>query len=131
MKPTVIAKPDRREEIESALKTAVSENWQIAVVILNNVSSQTYECVKQWGNQRLGLATQCVSFQALEANRNNLRMCKDFLVIDKLRLDRMSFRCTKSQSEDQCKNRRNQWSCEFESSTQSFVERRFIYVFWC
>ena len=62
------------------MKTAVDQDWQIAIVILNNVPSQVYECVKQWGNQRLGLATQCVSFQALEANRSNLRMCKDCLI---------------------------------------------------
>ena len=58
------------------MKTAASQGWQIAIVILNNVQSEVYESVKQWGNQRLGVVTQCVSFQALEGNRSNLRMCK-------------------------------------------------------
>jgi len=72
-----MAKPDRREEIESAIKTAVSQGWQLAIVVLNDVPSQVYEYVKKLGNQRLGLVTQCVSFQALERNFEKLRTCKN------------------------------------------------------
>jgi hypothetical protein len=71
-----MAKPDRREEIEAAMKTANEQGWQLAVVVLNDVPPQVYECVKQLGNQRLGVVTQCVSFQALERNSGKLRMCK-------------------------------------------------------
>ena len=71
-----MAKPDRREEVETALKTASQQGWQLAVVVLNDVAPQIYECVKQLGNQQLGVVTQCVSFQALERNSGKLRMCK-------------------------------------------------------
>ncbi len=75
-----MAKPDRRDEIESAMKEAVRQGWQLAVVVLNEVQPDVYECVKQWGNQRLGLVTQCVSYQALERNSGSkLRMCKNFI----------------------------------------------------
>jgi len=72
-----VAKPDGREEIELAIKEAVRQGWQLAVVVLNDVPPKVYDWVKQWGNQRLGLVTQCVSFQALERNSGKLRMCKN------------------------------------------------------
>ena len=72
-----MAKPDRRQDIEDAMKTASNQGWQLAVVVLNDVPPQVYEYVKQLGNQRLGVVTQCVSFQALERNSGKLRMCKN------------------------------------------------------
>jgi hypothetical protein len=82
-KPVTIAKPNRSEEIEAAMKTASSQGWQLAIVVLNDVQPDVYEYVKQLGNQRLGVVTQCVSFQALERNSGKLRMCKilNFLFI--------------------------------------------------
>ncbi len=85
-----IAKPNRREDIESAIKTAVNQGWQLAIVVLNDVLPELYECVKQWGNQRLGLVTQCVSFQALDKNSGKLRLCKDFIFLQPL-LNDISF----------------------------------------
>ncbi|UJR07552.1 hypothetical protein I4U23_011840 [Adineta vaga] len=73
-KPSTIAKPPRREEIENAMRKAANEGWQLAIVVLNDVPTEVYECVKQLGNQQLGLPTQCVSFQAVERNINKLRM---------------------------------------------------------
>ncbi|CAF1114885.1 unnamed protein product [Adineta ricciae] len=73
-KPTTMAKPPRQDEIENAMKTAVNQGWQLAIVVLNDVPTEVYECVKQLGNQQLGLPTQCVSFQALERNSGKLRM---------------------------------------------------------
>ena len=70
-----MAKPPRQDEIENALKIAVNQGWQLAIVVLNDVPAEVYECVKQLGNQQLGLPTQCVSFQALERNSGKLRMC--------------------------------------------------------
>ena len=52
------------------------ENWQLTVVILNNTPEQVYDFVKQCGNQRYGIVTQCVSYQALERNISKLDMCK-------------------------------------------------------
>lgn len=63
------------------MSAAATQGWQIAMVVLNDVQPKTYDCVKQWGNQRLGLATQCVSFQALQRNSRKLRLCKKFLFI--------------------------------------------------
>lgn len=83
-KPVTIPKPDRREEIESTLKTATNQGWQIAFVVLNDVLPQVYDCVKQWGNQRLGLVTQCISFQALQKNSGKLRLCKNFIFIQNI-----------------------------------------------
>lgn len=58
------------------MKDASQNGWQLTVVILNETSDDVYADVKRWGNQKLGLITQCVSFQALQRNANNLRMCK-------------------------------------------------------
>jgi len=77
----IIAKPDQREEIESAMKTATNQGWQLAIVVLNDVPPETYASIKQWGNQRLGLVTQCVSFQALERNFDKLRLCKNLIFL--------------------------------------------------
>jgi hypothetical protein len=71
-----MSKPPRREDIETAMKTAHSQGWQLAIVVLNDVQPEVYECIKQWGNQKLGLITQCVSFQVIEKNAGKLRMCK-------------------------------------------------------
>jgi hypothetical protein len=94
-----VAKPDRREEIELAIKEAVRQGWQLAVVVLNDVQPKVYDCVKQWGNQRLGLVTQCVSFQALERNSGKLRMCKNSKIHKSL-LNETFSRCTKFKSKD-------------------------------
>ena len=57
------------------MKEGASLRWQIALVILNDVPTEAYDLVKQWGNQKLGLTTQCISFQALERNAGKHRMC--------------------------------------------------------
>ncbi|CAF0968816.1 unnamed protein product [Rotaria sordida] len=72
--PTVFAKPSRNEDIEVAMKQTSNENWQIAIVILNNVLPEVYESIKQWSNQKLGVPTQCVSFQSLQRNVGKYRM---------------------------------------------------------
>lgn len=75
-KPITIAKPGIKEEIEKTLNNSSKDSWQLAVVVLNNTSDDVYDYVKQCGNQRFGLVTQCVSFQALERNIGKLDMCK-------------------------------------------------------
>ncbi|CAF3771180.1 unnamed protein product [Rotaria sp. Silwood1] len=72
--PKTMAKPPQSEDIETAMKIACNENWQIAIVVLNNVLPEVYESVKQWGNQTLGVTTQCVSFQSLQRNAGKYRM---------------------------------------------------------
>ena len=47
------------------------------MVILNNTPDEVYDFVKQCGNQRFGLVTQCISYPALERNIDKLDMCKD------------------------------------------------------
>ena len=46
------------------------------MVVLNNTTDDVYDYVKQCGNQRFGLVTQCVSFQTLQRNIGKLDMCK-------------------------------------------------------
>lgn len=46
------------------------------MVVLNNTSDNVYDYIKQCGNQRYGLVTQCVSYQSLERNIGKLDMCK-------------------------------------------------------
>lgn len=75
-KPITVAKPATKEDIEKTLNNASKDNCQLAVVVLNNTTDNVYDYVKQCGNQRFGLATQCVSFQALERNIGKLDMCK-------------------------------------------------------
>ena len=67
-KPITIAKPANKEDIQKTLVGASKENWQLAVVVLNNTLDNVYDYVKQCGNQRYGLVTQCVSYQTLERN---------------------------------------------------------------
>jgi hypothetical protein len=81
------------------MRTATNQGWQLAVVVLNNVPSEVYECVKQWGNQRLGLVTQCVSFQALERSSGKLRMCKNFIFLISL-FNEIIFRYSKFKSKN-------------------------------
>lgn len=75
-KPITVAKPGIKNEIEATVNKASKEGWQLAVVVLNNTMDDVYDYVKQCGNQRFGLVTQCVSFQALERNIQKLDMCK-------------------------------------------------------
>ena len=70
-----MAKPPNKNDIQSVLAGASKDSWQLAVVILNNTPDEVYEFVKQCGNQRFGLVTQCVSYQALERNIGKLDMC--------------------------------------------------------
>jgi hypothetical protein len=49
----------------------------LAIVILNsNNSDEVYNLVKNYGNRRIGLMTQCVNYQALQRNISKLHMCK-------------------------------------------------------
>lgn len=73
-KPITMAKPPNKTDIQSALAAASKDNWQLAVIILNNTPDEVYDFVKQCGNQRFGLVTQCVSYQALERNIGKLEM---------------------------------------------------------
>jgi hypothetical protein len=66
-----------KDDIEKTLNNASKETWQLAIIVLNNTSENVYDYVKQCGNQRYGLVTQCVSFQTLERNISKLDMCKN------------------------------------------------------
>ncbi|CAF2767340.1 unnamed protein product [Rotaria sp. Silwood2] len=68
-----IAKPSRKNDVDEAFKTIHSEDWQLAIVILNT-TDPVYNYVKKLGNQKLGLITQCTSFQAIERNSEKLHM---------------------------------------------------------
>lgn len=65
-----------KEDIKNTLAEASQKHWQLAIVILNSNSDQVHDYVKQLGNQKLGLRTQCVDMQALRSNINKLHMCK-------------------------------------------------------
>ncbi len=71
-----IAKPDLIKDIDDAMSQASGQGWQLAIIVLNNTRPEVYEYVKQCGNQRLGLITQCANFQSLEQNSGNLCLCK-------------------------------------------------------
>lgn len=68
--------PDRPERIEQVLREASESKCQLAIVVLNTGNPEVYDSVKQLGNQRLGLRTQCVDMQALRNNIGKLHMCK-------------------------------------------------------
>ncbi|CAM4809194.1 unnamed protein product [Rotaria magnacalcarata] len=78
-KLTPIIKTARKEDIESTLTDVSRKHWQLAIVILNSNSDQLHDYVKQLGNQKLGLRTQCVDMQALKNNINKLYMYVDNL----------------------------------------------------
>ncbi|CAF3351794.1 unnamed protein product [Rotaria sp. Silwood1] len=73
-KPITIAKPANKDDIETTLNNASKDKWQLAIIVLNNTLDYVYDYVKQCGNQRYGLVTQCVSFQTLERNLSKLDM---------------------------------------------------------
>jgi hypothetical protein len=75
-KPITIAKPGTKDDIEKTLINASKDTWQLAIVVLNNTTDNVYDYIKQCGNQRYGLVTQCVSYQSLERNMSKLDMCK-------------------------------------------------------
>ncbi|CAF3760682.1 unnamed protein product [Rotaria socialis] len=78
-KLTPIIKTATKEDIENTLTDASQKHWQLAIVILNSNSDQVHDYVKQLGNQKLGLRTQCVDMQALRSNINKLHMYVDNL----------------------------------------------------
>ncbi|CAF1269422.1 unnamed protein product, partial [Didymodactylos carnosus] len=73
-KPYVASKPATRTEIEKQLLQASEQKWQLTLIILNNTKEHVYEYIKRLGNQRLGVVTQCASFQAIQRNSGKLRM---------------------------------------------------------
>ena len=70
-----MAKPPIKNDIQTTLAGGSKDGWQLAVIILNNTPDEVYDFVKQCGNQRFGLVTQCVSYAALERNIGKLDMC--------------------------------------------------------
>ncbi|CAF3736218.1 unnamed protein product [Rotaria sp. Silwood1] len=72
--PKTIAKPDQRKDIDETFKNIKTDGWQLAIVILNSTEPALRDHVKQLGNQKLGLVTQCASFQAIEINSEKLHM---------------------------------------------------------
>ncbi|CAF4612546.1 unnamed protein product, partial [Rotaria sp. Silwood2] len=72
--PITMAKPSQKHEIDNAFGNIKSQGWQLAIVILNETVAQVYNYVKQLGNQKLGLITQCTSFQAVQKNSQKLHM---------------------------------------------------------
>lgn len=72
------AQPPNERDIETTLRDAKNQSCQIVFVVLNDVQPDVYNFVKLCGNQKIGLVTQCVSFQSLQKNSGKLRMCKDF-----------------------------------------------------
>ncbi|UJR13192.1 hypothetical protein I4U23_000214 [Adineta vaga] len=70
---------DNKKDVERALLDASKKRWQIAIVILNTNIDQVYGYVKQLGNQKLGLRTQCIDMNALRKNISGLHMYVDNL----------------------------------------------------
>jgi hypothetical protein len=70
-------KPARKDDVTNTLSEASGNRWQLAIIVLNNTPDYVYDYIKELGNQRLGLMTQCISLAALENNIDNkLKMCK-------------------------------------------------------
>ncbi|CAF4025256.1 unnamed protein product [Rotaria sp. Silwood2] len=73
--PSLIIKSSRENDIHRTLLDASKEKWQLAIVILNSYTTDTlYSIVKSHANQKIGLMTQCVNYQALKHNINKLEM---------------------------------------------------------
>ncbi|CAF2311849.1 unnamed protein product [Rotaria sp. Silwood2] len=73
-----MAKPSRKDDIDETFRNVKSQGWQLAIVILNDAAPAVYNYVKQLGNQKLGLVTQCASFQAIQRNSEKIHMCMRF-----------------------------------------------------
>ncbi|CAF3601442.1 unnamed protein product [Rotaria sp. Silwood1] len=72
--PLTIAKPSRKDDIDQTFTQVKSQDWQLAIVILNDTVPEVYNYVKKLGNQKIGLITQCASFQAIQRNSEKLHM---------------------------------------------------------
>ncbi|CAF3642720.1 unnamed protein product [Rotaria sp. Silwood1] len=72
--PLPIAKPSRKDDIDQTFTQVKSQDWQLAIVILNDTVPEVYNYVKKLGNQKIGLITQCASFQAIQRNSEKLHM---------------------------------------------------------
>ena len=81
----MIIKGSSENDINNALFDASQQHWQLAIVILNGSNSDTmYSFVKKYANRRIGLMTQCINYQTLKRNINNLNMCKYILKITEI-----------------------------------------------
>ena len=63
-------------EVEESLIAAHRNGCQLAIIILNTSVPQVYPFIKQMGNQKLGLKTQCIDMNTIQKNINNLWMRK-------------------------------------------------------
>ncbi|CAF1297196.1 unnamed protein product [Adineta ricciae] len=66
--PIMSSDPADPEIIHKRLQTLKEKNCEVVVFILNGVGEDTYKTIKYFGNQKLGIVTQCTDFVAIAKN---------------------------------------------------------------
>ncbi|UJR08589.1 hypothetical protein I4U23_012848 [Adineta vaga] len=66
--PIMSSDPANPEVIHKRLQTLKEQNCEVVVFILNGVGEDTYKTIKYFGNQKLGIVTQCTDFVAIAKN---------------------------------------------------------------
>jgi len=60
--------------IYNRLQDLKSQDCEVVLVILNGVGEETYKSIKYFGNQKLGIVTQCTDFVAIAKNIRNKKL---------------------------------------------------------
>ncbi|CAF1402264.1 unnamed protein product [Adineta steineri] len=66
--PIMNSDPANSETIHNRLQELKEQNCEVVVFILNGVGEDIYKLIKYFGNQKLGIVTQCTDFVAIAKN---------------------------------------------------------------
>ncbi|CAF1577529.1 unnamed protein product [Rotaria magnacalcarata] len=72
--PMMFSDPTDPQVIHDRLRELKESNCEVVVFILNGVGEETYKSIKYFGNQKLGIVTQCTDFVAIAKNIKNRKL---------------------------------------------------------
>ncbi|CAF4038008.1 unnamed protein product [Rotaria sp. Silwood2] len=72
--PIMSSDPANPQIIHDRLRELKEKNCEVVLFILNGVGEDTYKLIKYFGNQKLGIVTQCTDFVAISRNIRNKKL---------------------------------------------------------
>ncbi|CAF0858888.1 unnamed protein product [Rotaria sp. Silwood1] len=72
--PIMHSDPANPQIIHDRLRELKENNCEVVLFILNGVGEDTYKSIKYFGNQKLGIVTQCTDFVAIAKNIRNKKL---------------------------------------------------------
>ncbi|CAF3974303.1 unnamed protein product, partial [Rotaria magnacalcarata] len=79
--PMMFSDPTDPQVIHDRLRELKESNCEVVVFILNGVGEETYKSIKYFGNQKLGIVTQCTDFVAIAKNIKNRKLDMVYLYL--------------------------------------------------